>query len=272
MDEKLVIRLLDEGVVLGCKKVGLFMNGEPFVTKLLPDYIAYAKKIGYEYTYITTNGALATEDKIKAVVDAGIDSIKFSINGGSPETYRIVHQRDDYDKVMNNLRFTHKYREQCGRNFKILSSFVVTKYTKDELDMHYMNIRPYVDEIVYFQVGSMAGQMINEINDLKVDNVPAGYLYHDINIKAPCNTLWNSINVTCEGYLTLCCSEAFNYLVVEDVNNMSLEEAWHSERMNEMRKRHMENDLDGTECARCLGNKEAIIKPLNEELYLKSLQ
>jgi MoaA/NifB/PqqE/SkfB family radical SAM enzyme len=269
MDEKLVYRILDEAYDMGCRKAGLFMNGEPFVTKQLPDYIAYAKKKGYEYIYITTNGGLATEDKIKAVIDAGLDSIKFSINAGSRETYKIVHQRDDYDKVMQNLMFTHKYREESGKKFKILSSFVVTKYTSDEVETHYKKVSQYVDDIVFFNAESFAGQMEEEVETLRTEISPkvSSFKIHN---QAPCNSLWNSVCVTCEGYLALCCSEAYHYLVIEDVNNVSLKEAWNSERMNEMRQKHLDNNLAGTQCAKCLKCDTGEVRPLNEELFNRS--
>lgn len=272
MDEALVVRLLNEGKGLGIKKLGLFINGEPFVTQKLPEYIAQAKTYGYEYVYITTNGALATEEKMKACIKAGVDSIKFSINAGSRENYKIVHQRDDYDKVIQNLKFTYKYRQEHGCKFKILSSFVVTKYTIGEIEEYYEFIKPYVDKMYFFDAECRAGQMGEEISSIKAEVKNSKLPWHKLNLQVPCKALWNSINVTCEGYLALCGSEVFNYLVVEDLNTMSLKEAWYSERMIEMRKRHLENRLEGTQCAQCLGSSLNVrVQPLNQELYEKSL-
>lgn len=272
MSEELVERLLKEASLLGVNKVGLFMNGEPFITKKLAYYIELAKKLGYSYIYLTTNGALATEEKLKECLNAGLDSIKFSINAGSRESYKVVHGHDDYDKVMEHLKFAFLYRKESGLDYKILSSFVVTRYTVDEIEKHYENIKPFVDELVFFNVESFAGQMINEIDDLRATIDSDRVLQYKIQNKAPCNKLWTALNVTCEGYLTLCCSEAFNYLVIEDLNEMGLEEAWYGERMNAMRKRHLEGKLTGTQCAVCLGEQCDTVKPLNEKLFYSSLK
>ncbi len=43
MDKELAFRLIDESSQLGVKKMGLFMNGEPFITENLHEYIAFAK-------------------------------------------------------------------------------------------------------------------------------------------------------------------------------------------------------------------------------------
>lgn len=171
------------------------MNGEPFVSKNLSKY---AKEIGYKYVFITINGALADSD-----------SIKDSINGGSKETYKKIYGRDDYDKVIANLKFACEYKRKKNLNIKMLSSFVVTKYIKEEIE-----------------------ELRAEINNIKVPK------YKKKN-KLSCPELFRTICVTAEGYLTLCCSEALNYLVVEDLNNMTLLKAWHSKRMKKIRQKHL---------------------------------
>lgn len=271
MDEKLIYRLLEEGRNLGegrgIESVGLFMNGEPFISKNLSEYIKYAKEIGYKYVFITTNGALANADRLKSVMDAGLDSIKFSINAGSRDTYKLIHGKDDYNKVMENLKIAHQYKVKNKLDIKILSSFVVTKYTKDEIDIHYNNIKPYIDDIIFFYAESFGGQMQKEIKELQVDIDNIKVPKYKIPNKLPCIELFKTICVTAEGYLTLCCSEAFNYLVIEDVNSMSLSEAWHSERMKNIRQKHCKNDIEGMLCYNCIYGKNSEYHPINKELF-----
>jgi hypothetical protein len=140
------------------------------------------------------------------------------------------------------------------------------------MEMHYKNISPYVDEVVFFQPDSFGGQMISERDELKVNTIDTVLPIYQFPQNTPCSALWDSICVTCEGYLTLCCSEALNYMVIEDVNKMSLKDAWNSERMNQMRKRHIENDLKGTQCEKCVNGCNITVEPLNNELFSKSLQ
>ena len=272
MPSELVYRLLKEGEELGIKEVGLFIAGEPFVSPELEDYIKFAKEHSYEYVFITTNGALATPARLEKVIDAGIDSIKFSINAGTRESYKVVHGRDDYDKVFEHLKHADQYRKRKNAKVKLMTSFVVTKYTKDEIDMHYNKILPYVDDICFFNAESFGGQMEEEIKELRVkidnDKMPQ----YTIPNKIPCVELFKTICVTAEGFMTCCCSEAFNYLVVEDVNSMLLREAWHSESMQNIRRRHIEGNIDGTQCYKCIyGKEKGKTEPLNKELYIKSL-
>ena len=48
---------------------------------------------------------------------------------------------------------------------------------------------------------------------------------------------------------------------------MGLEEAFYSERFVSLRRRHLENNLEGTLCYNCVNNKLAPIEPLNNALH-----
>ena len=41
-----------------------------------------------KYTFLTTNGSLARPEIMKKVIDAGLDSIRFSVNAADREMYK----------------------------------------------------------------------------------------------------------------------------------------------------------------------------------------
>lgn len=271
MEEELIYRILKEAAEMGIVKVGLFMNGEPFASENLDKYIKYCKDIGYEYVFITTNGSLADEKRLKDVFDAGLDSIKFSINAGTAETYKKIHGHDHFEKVISNLKFAVEYREKSKLNYKILTSFVITKDNMNEMRMHYDNMKNLVDDIVFFRMSNFGGYSVEESETIGVDAVDETLpIFVEKNIsKQPCPLLFNYITITCEGYLTLCQGETLNYMAVEDVHGKSLKDAVYSAKMVEMRKRHLTNDLEGTQCYNCIHNVNTKVEPLNKELYDK---
>ena len=88
----LVFKILKEAKNEGAKSVGLYATGEPFLNKDLEKFIDYAKnKMNYDYVYITTNGAACTPKRMKTAIENGLDSIKFSIHGGTSKTYKNIH-------------------------------------------------------------------------------------------------------------------------------------------------------------------------------------
>jgi MoaA/NifB/PqqE/SkfB family radical SAM enzyme len=83
IDRNFLYRILWEAKSIGVKEIGMFLLGESFLVKDLVEYIKYAKKVvGIEYVFITTNGSLCSPERMIPIIDAGLDSIKFSINAG----------------------------------------------------------------------------------------------------------------------------------------------------------------------------------------------
>jgi molybdenum cofactor biosynthesis enzyme MoaA len=118
-------KFIKESVPLGLKEVGLYTTGEPFLMRNLNDYIKIAKEYGIEYIFITTNGGLASPKKLISAIDAGLNSIKFSVNAGTRESYKLVHGVDDFDKVINNIKFVSRYRKDNNIDLKLMVSCVV---------------------------------------------------------------------------------------------------------------------------------------------------
>lgn len=263
IDENFINKILKEAYVLGTREVGFYLTGEPLVNKKLELYIKTAKEIGYEYVYITTNGSLLDKHRTKSLVESGIDSIKFSINAGTKESYRFIHGKDDFEKVINNLQYLYNYRKDSNKNFKIFISCILTKYTKSAKDLVFNTLGQYADDIVFMNCKNQCGVMY-EINDILTINDDSS-----INKNSVCPLPFNKLHITCEGYLTACCADFQNYLVVSDLNNESLKEAWNGKIFKELRKKHIENKLEGTLCYNCINNVNEVIKPLNEELSVK---
>lgn len=260
MREELAYRLLEEAYQEGVKEVGFYMLGEPLLDKNLEKYIRYAKKIGYSYTFITTNGSLLSEEKMITIIDSGLDSIKISLNGGSKEHYLFAHGVNCFDVVKDNIIRLSNYRKQNEYNFKIYISCVITKYTQNE-DRKIIDLfSPYVDDIMILKCNSQESNMRDEVEStLKIDGTN-----NDFGEKGFCYYPFNRLNITYEGYLSLCCSDYRNFLIIEDLNHMSLKDAWNSEKFQQIRQRHIDGNLEGTLCYNCLNNADSYIKPISE--------
>mgnify|MGYP003118999645 CR=1 FL=1 len=242
-------KFLKEASYLGLEEVGLYTTGEPFLMRNLDDYIKLAKKYEIKYVFITTNGALATPSRLVDAIESGLDSIKFSVNAGTRESYEMVHGKDDFDKVIENIKFLSNYRKEKDIDLKLMVSCVVTKEIEDEQDLLKDLILPYIDEIVFYGVNSQFGQSLDQIKLLKSklsdDPPPPGEA-------PPCAMVWNRVHLTREGYLTLCCADYENALVYADLNKTTLKESWHNATITNMRQSHKKQCLDGTLCKNCL--------------------
>ena len=253
------------------KRICFHMNGEPLLYKRLPELVEYSKKLGYEYSFITTNGSLANEELLTRLFEAGLDSIKFSNNAGSRETYKKIHGVDNYENAINALKFSWKYREENGKKYKIFVSCVGIKQNYEELETFNQMASCYCDEVVFYYPCGYAGQKLASLED-RCDLSKLSVKSFEIRHTVPCAVLWNSINVTCEGYLSLCCSESDNRLIVEDINHIGVKEAWLGEKMMTIREKHAKMNIEEMPCLSCVTETPYDITKIDKHLFALSLQ
>ncbi len=267
MKPEMAESVLRQAYELGTREVGLYATGEPFIVPELAQYVKLAKDIGYTYVYLTSNGALATPERIREVVDAGIDSVKFSINAPERKMYEFIHGRDDFDTVFEHLVYLNQYRKESGRDFKIYITGILTRYTEHMRDDYFKVFEGLADQIVFKDVYNQGGYM-PEIDYLL-------RCTHDTEVMRRCNLPFDALCVTCEGYLSVENADFENMLIVADLNKVSLKEGWYGEKMKEIRQKFMDDKLEGTVCAGCVHHRQEPAEPLmpeyateNDDLFL----
>lgn len=253
----MVESVLRQAYELGTREVGLYATGEPFIVPELPEYVRLAKDIGYTYVYLTSNGALATPERIRAVVDAGVDSVKFSINAPERELYRFIHGCDDFDKVFEHLVYLNRYRRESGKNFKIYITGILTRYTEHTREDYFKVFDGLADQIVFKDVYNQGGYMPEIDHLLKCT--------YDTEQTRRCNLPFDAICVTWEGYLSVENADFENMLVVADLNKVSLREGWYGEKMKEVRRMFLDDCLEGTVCHGCVHHCQSPAAPLMPE-------
>lgn len=249
IDDSLFNRLLQEVYDFGAREMSFHYSGDPFLHPRLAEYVKKAKNVGYSYVYIDTNGYCAEPEKIRAVIDAGVDSIKFSVNAGVRKTYEFIHGKDGLDTVVKNVRYCDEYRKKANPEMKLFVSCVYTKYTQNE-KKEITELFSFCDEIIFQPAADFSGVM-PEVNELLKSDGDNNYS----NV-CPCPMVFGGIYITYEGYLAACCTNFDNHVVVADLKSMSLEEAWYGEKMTGLRKRHLENNLKGLVCYNCIHHKK----------------
>jgi len=270
LDKELALKIMNEAFELGVTDISFFATGESFVNPDLSFYIQEAKKIGFKYIFLTSNGALATPKKAKKVIDAGLDSIKFSINAGTKETYKMTHGKDDFDKVIENVKWFYKYKTENNLDLKLFISMVPTAQNRDEYDNLINLIGHCLDDNIHRrECSNQGGNMLenNEITEINPDSILGTLRPTQYQEKKICPDPFNRIVVSSEGYLTACVVDYQNSLIIEDLAKSTLQDAWNSPTYVELRKKHLDGKLEGTICYNCLYNKTTEFKPLTSKYF-----
>lgn len=251
-DSNLVLKILEEARNEGSDSVGLYATGEPFLNKDLEKFVSFAKKeLKYSYVYITTNGAACTPKRMETVINNGLDSIKFSIHGGTSETYKKVHGKNDFERVIKNLKWVDEYRKNNNINLKIYVTMVETHENKSETETLKEIVSPYIDGWDPHLMNNSCGTMPenNEIGEISEKNIRGR------NHSGVCFQPFGSFTVTPEGYVSGCVLDYHKALIVGDSNKKSLREIWESKIYQNWRKRHLEDKTKGYICYNCIYNK-----------------
>jgi len=251
IDKKFLYRILKEAKSLGVEEIGMFLLGESFLVKELPEYIKYAKEeVGIEYVFITINGSLCTPDNLKAVIAAGLDSLKFSINAGNRERYKEMHGVDYFDQVVENIKWLHDYKEENNIKLKTCVSSIFMKEYEDELTDFREMIEDYVDDFYYLPLYNQAGHIGGKEYTKIVGNPGRlGNLVPPV----PCWVLFNAAKITWDGKLTACAFDHTQDFEIADLHRINLIGAWHDKKFAALRKCHLNNTVADSICAKCLG-------------------
>lgn len=258
IDKKIVKKSLEQARKLGIKEVGLYANGEPLLNRNIDDYIKQAKELSYNYIYITTNGVLAKKDKIKKLFEMGLNSIKFSINSIYEDNYFMIHGVNCFDLVMKNLKEVYNMKEKYFPDRKVYVSYIKTKVNNFSDERIREFFQQYCDNFSIQHVRNQGGLIAN-IDELKLDT--------ENSLKLPCYYPFNSIIVTCEGYITACCMDFQNYLTYGDLNKENMQDIWNNSIIKSFREKQLNGNIGNTICENCYNNKfkkcDAILEKLS---------
>src|SRR5262249_36360026 len=111
--------------------------GEIFLNPHLVGILEHAYRRGVKVS--AANGVnlnTARPEMLEAVVKFGMQSMSCSIDGASPETYRVYRVRGDFDRVIANIRTINAHKRAYGTELPRLQwQFVVFGHNEHELPL-----------------------------------------------------------------------------------------------------------------------------------------
>jgi MoaA/NifB/PqqE/SkfB family radical SAM enzyme len=97
--------------------------GEPMLVKDLPRMVKYLKDRGV-YVLFNTNGTVLTEKNGRALIAAGLDELRVSLDASTPESYRVVRGKDYFKRILKNVRAFRELQEREGHALPRVSAWL----------------------------------------------------------------------------------------------------------------------------------------------------
>jgi MoaA/NifB/PqqE/SkfB family radical SAM enzyme len=146
-------------------RVVLHGIGEPMLVKDLAARVAYLKERG-TYVLFNTNGTLLTEANGRALIEAGLDELRVSLDAAEAGVYEMVRGKDFFAKIVTNVgNFTKLQREMGAAKPRVSLWLTGLRETVDQLPefvrlAHRVGVyEVYLQRLVFFDEPMSEGSL-----------------------------------------------------------------------------------------------------------------
>jgi radical SAM protein with 4Fe4S-binding SPASM domain len=216
----------------GCESLTFHNFGEPLLNKELPKMVAYAKKNGTGFTFLSTNATLIDDWWARQLTECGLDQIFVAVDGLTQETYEIYRIGGKLSRVRDNIRRLIEAADVNRSRLEIVLQFIVFKHNEHELsELYEWALELGVHKLCVKISGSAA-----RYDEFR----PADEAFVAINQTGPegplCNWVYRTLVVNCDGEVMPCCwaGHDANYSM-GNVFRTSVADIWNSEKYSTLR-------------------------------------
>lgn len=249
--------------------------GEPLLHKNIAEMVAYAKQADIAQSVdIVTNGSLLTRDMSDALIDAGLDRLRISVEGLSEKDYeRNAHAQVDFEQFVSQIRYFYEHSKGTHLYVKIIDYMVREPERRAQFfelfqpichSIAIEHLTPTIAEIDYKKLsrGMAADKPQNGEILLRAEICPQGFYMMQINA---------------DGKVVPCCSMKYP-AVLGDAGQNTVPEIWNGAEFNRFRRAMLESrSKAGAVCQACSLyrydlHREDVLDDAKEELAEKYLE
>ncbi len=97
--------------------------GEPMLVRNLPRMVRYLKDRG-TYVLFNTNGTLLNERNGRALIEAGLDELRVSLDASNAKSFMAVRGKDYFGRILRNVRAFRNLQEREGTDRPRVSAWL----------------------------------------------------------------------------------------------------------------------------------------------------
>lgn len=222
--------------------VVLYHGGEPFLNKKIFQMIHALKTLGIRHIKIVTNGTVIKNDMLVKIIESGLDSIEFSIDGRSPEENDNIRKGGKFYKVAPVIKDLLLLKNKIGSahpdvyiaNTQIPDRAIIKngieistpRYLEEYFSDFKKEIKFKSTYMIKWPGFECSGnyELVEGKEDKK--SPPSNY----------CNHIVETITLRSDGNVVPCCYDITNEYVCGNMLSHSLKDIWNNQRYKELRK------------------------------------
>jgi len=121
MSWELFTSIIDQ--IPGLQRAVLHGVGEPMLVKHLPRMVSYLKERDV-YVLFNTNGTVLNERNGRALIEAGLDELRVSLDAANAKTYREIRGKNYFNRILKNVRAFRDLQERGGHDKPRVSAWL----------------------------------------------------------------------------------------------------------------------------------------------------
>lgn len=233
MNRKLYFKIVDDCRYFEkkIKTIRFAGMGEPLMNRHLAEMISYTKNSKVcDQIVLFTNALLFNHEVIKALINAGTDVFRITIQGLSAKAYKEnTGVINDYNKLMDNLKYLYDIRGKCRIFIKMLDFAV-----KEKNEVFYNMFSDICDEIAVENV-TTANSEVDYSDIFQKENNLIVTGEHEMKRVHVCPYPFYMLTINADGNVSACCKAIDNAFFIGDTEHESLYEIWNDKKINELR-------------------------------------
>jgi radical SAM protein with 4Fe4S-binding SPASM domain len=243
MSNEVFQRIVEEiGSYRGVDVAVLYHGGEPFLNKNIFKMIEELKRLDIKFIKIVTNGMLVDDEMASKIIDSGLDSIEFSLDGLSPEENDRIRRGCSYRKVISTIKklLTLKSRRgaakpevfiantQIPSEGDILQGVTVStpKYLLDDLADFVGDVKFKNTYMLKWPAFDCRGEYKLVEGPASKGSVPSNY----------CDNVLEVITIRWNGDVVPCCYDLNSDYVLGNIMERSLADIWNGRKYRDLRR------------------------------------
>lgn len=115
---ELFVRIVDQ--IPSLARAVMHGVGEPMLVKDLPRMVRYLKDRG-TYVLFNTNGTVLNQRNGRALIDAGLDELRVSLDAANRKSYIAIRGKDYFERVLKNVRAFREMQDREGHDLPRVS-------------------------------------------------------------------------------------------------------------------------------------------------------
>lgn len=249
MDLYLFRRIIDEGVEKGLCSIKAQYRGEPLLDSRMVEMVKYAKDMGVIEVMFNTNAILLTEEKSRALIQAGLDKLICSVDGCTKEVYEKVRIGGKFKTVLENIKTLQRIKKELG------SKKPVVRVQMVDTPRNHHQIREYLKFW-----GEIADHVaVEDMLDWDMEDED-----HTPLKDFACAQLWQRLVILVDGDVLPCCRATRGgnekLEVLGNAKKDVLADIWHSDKLNRLRELHKNGKSHKIRMCRLCGLRELVVK------------